>query len=221
MLPILGDLIPYAVPVALSPLPIIAAVMLLLAPSGPSGALGFVAGRFGALLGLSFVVALLAAEVAGPWGGAERGGWLRIGVGCLLLVGAGVVLRRRIRNGATPAPSGWMQSIGDATPGRAARLGVALTALNLKEVAFAAGAGLIVGGAAVPPAQALLASLVFAGLACLGVIAPTAWRLADPEGSRAGLGAAQAWLARNKALLAAAVLVAIGVNLIGSGLEAL
>ncbi len=221
MLPILGDLIPYAVPVALSPLPIIATVTLLLGPAGPSGALGFLVGRFAALLALSFVVALLAAEVAGPLAGAERGGWLRIGVGCLLLVGAGVVWRGRPRDGATPAPSGWMRSIGGATAGRAARLGVALTALNLKEVAFAAGAGLIVASAAVPAAQALLALLVFAGLACLGVIAPTAWRLADPEGSRAGLGAAQAWLARNKALLVAAVLVAIGANLIGSGLAAL
>ncbi|HVH01471.1 MAG TPA: hypothetical protein VM891_00680 [Amaricoccus sp.] len=40
-----GDLLPDAVPVALSPLPIIAVAMLLLAPAGTRGALAFLAGR--------------------------------------------------------------------------------------------------------------------------------------------------------------------------------
>jgi hypothetical protein len=59
MLPILGDLLPYAVPVALSPLPIIAVLMLLLAPAGTSGGVGFLAGRLAALLAATLVFAAL------------------------------------------------------------------------------------------------------------------------------------------------------------------
>lgn len=219
MLPIPGDLLPYSVPVALSPLPIIAAVTLLLAPSGVAGGVGFVAGRLAALIGLSFAVALIATELAGP--GIALGGWMRIVAGCLVLVGAGLVWRGRPQAGAEPELPGWMRMLEGATPGRAVRLGMALTALNIKELAFVIGAGLMIGSEALPTTQTLLASLVFGSLAGLGVLVPTVWILADPDHARSGLGAARDWLARNNAIVVAAVLLAIGTMLIGSGLEAL
>ena len=76
MLPILGDLLPYAVPVALSPLPMIAVVMLLLAPAGTRGGLGFLVGRVATLAALAFAVALLAGRCARrPRRPGNAGGW--------------------------------------------------------------------------------------------------------------------------------------------------
>ena len=72
MLSILGDLVPYAVPVALSPLPIIAAVMLLLAPAGARGGLAFLIGRFATLAALAFAVSLVAVRLAGPGRAGQR-----------------------------------------------------------------------------------------------------------------------------------------------------
>jgi hypothetical protein len=221
MLPILGDLLPYAVPVALSPLPIIAVVMLLLAPAGARGGLGFLIGRMVALVGLTMVVALLAGALAGAPEEAERGGWLRIGFGCLLIVAAVVLWRRRPRGDEAGAPPGWMRSSDGATPARAFRLGLLLTAANLKELALVAGAGMIVGGAELPLGQVLALSAVFAALAGLGVAVPVIWALAAPQGSRERLGALRDWLVRNNSAVMAAVLLAIGAMLIGSGLESL
>jgi hypothetical protein len=221
MLQLLGDLLPYAVPVALSPLPIIAAVMLLLAPVGAVGGLAFPTGRVAALAGLAFVVALAAAQVAGPSEAADRGGWLRIGIGCLLMLGAGAIGWRRLRAAADAPPPGWMRSIERAGPGRALGYGLLLTVANLKEMALVIGAGLIVGAASMPPGRALAVSLLFAGVAAAGVATPLAWTLAAPESSRDGLGAARDWLVRNNAIVMAAVLLVLGAMLIGSGLESL
>ena len=156
MLQILGDLLPYAVPVALSPLPVIAVVMLLLAPAGTRGGLGFLAGR---------VATLAARRLRG--GAARRPARGRAG-------------RRRPRRlapdrprlpadrsarswsgaagrAASPRLPGWMRSLEGAA--RPARCGSArsLTVANPKELALVVGAGTIIGAVALPAGQALVA----------------------------------------------------------------
>jgi hypothetical protein len=221
MLPLLGDLVPYAVPVALSPLPIIAAIMLLLGPAGATGAAAFLAGRLATIAALTLVVALLAAQLTGTPAAAERGGWLRIALGVLVLLGAATVWRRRPRGDAAAALPGWMRSLERATPARAAFLGLLLTAANLKEFAFVLGAGLILGAAAPPFGAALGLALGFAALACASIALPLAWVLTGADGARRSLGAARDWLVRNNPIVIAAVLLVIGAMLVGSGLESL
>lgn len=217
----LGDLLPYAVPVALSPLPIIAVLMLLLAPAGIRGGLAFLAGRIMALAALALVLAAVAAWIAPPGSGGEGGGLLRIAAG-IAVIGLGAVTWHRRPRGAVPAePPAWMRSIERATPARALGLGLLLTVANVKELAFAAGAGMIIGGAALPPGRALALATVFALLGSLGVAAPVLWmRWAGGDG-RDRLAAARDWLVRNNAGVMAAVLVVIGAMLIGSGIETL
>jgi len=220
MLQVLGDLLPYAVPVALSPLPVIAVVMLLLAPAGARGGFGLLAGRVATLGALAFVVALLAGRLGGEPGGADRGAWLRIAFGCLLVVGAAVVWRRRPRGG-TPAIPGWMRRLDAASASAAVRIGALVTVINLKELALAAGAGMIIGAVELPVGQALALAVIFAGLAGLGVALPLFWALAAGASARGRLAALRDWLVGNQPALIAAVLVVIGTMLIGSGLESL
>jgi hypothetical protein len=221
MLQPLGDLLPYAVTVALSPLPIIAALMLLLAPAGTRGGLGFLVGRMAALAALVLVLAILTARLAGPEASTGgRGGWLRIGLGCLVLVGAALIWQRRPRGAAAELP-GWLRSVEAVTPAGALRLGALLTVANLKELALVLGAAVIVGGADLAAGGTFALALAFAAVASLGVAAPLAWSLAAGDAARARLGAARDWLVRNNALVIATVLVLVGAMLIGSGLEAI
>ncbi len=221
MLLILGDIVPYAVPVAMSPLPIIATLMLLLAPSGTRGGLCFLVGRVAALAVLTLLVALLAEPLIGAPEAPERAGWLRIGLGVLVMAAGMVLWQRRPRAGATVALPKWMRSVERATPATALGLGALLTAANLKELAFVLGAGMILGSAAPPLAQAATLAVVFAGLAGLGVALPVVWALAAGDGARKPLTAGRDWLARNNAIIGAAVLLLVGAMLVGSGIESL
>ncbi|MFO1141816.1 MAG: GAP family protein [Amaricoccus sp.] len=218
MLQILGDLVPYAIPVALSPLPVITLVMLLLAPAGTRGGLGFLAGRVATLAAVAFAVALLAGQLARDPDGADRSAWIRIALGCLLIAGGWLVWRRRPGEPTIPA---WMRAIESASPGRALRLGALLTVANPKELAFVAGAGAIIGAVALPRPQALALAVLFAAVASLGVAAPLVWALASGPAARERLAALRDGLVRHQALIMAVILVLIGAMLVGSGIEAL
>jgi len=79
----IGDLLPSALAVALSPIPIIAIVLVLGAPNarraGPAFAVGWVAG----LLAVSVVVVLLVGSGDDPDGDDPRLDWLKIAIGIL------------------------------------------------------------------------------------------------------------------------------------------
>ena len=217
---VLGDLFPYAVPVALSPLPIIAVVMLLLAPAGGRGGLAFLLGRVATLFATALMFAALAGAVDGPGRGEIRA-WLRILLGLLLMAGAAAVWRKDRAAGDATAPKGPLAAIDRATPAAALRLGAVLTVVNVKELAFALGAGAIIGGAELGPGQLAGAALAFAAIAGLGVAVPVAALLAGGTGVRGRLAAVRDWLLRYQAVAIAAVPLVIGAMLIGSGIEAL
>src|SRR6478735_6530038 len=110
MLQVLGEVLPLAVTVALSPLPIIAVLIILMAPVGARGGVSFLLGRVATLAAAAFVVALLARGLASEDRGADRSGWIGIGLGILLVILAVVVWMRRSRD-AEPAVPGWMRSL--------------------------------------------------------------------------------------------------------------
>jgi Sap, sulfolipid-1-addressing protein len=125
---VIGDLLPLAVGVAISPIPIIAIILMLLAPKAGRASTGF---GFGWLLGI-VVVTTLVLLVAGGTAGASTGGpsagvsWVKLVLG-LLLLGVGVKQwRDRPKPGdETPLPK-WMAAIDKVTPVRATALGFAL-----------------------------------------------------------------------------------------------
>ena len=206
-------------PVALSPLPIIAVVMVLLAPAGTRGGVAFLAGRLAALIVATLAFAALSGLLDGGAGDEEERGWMRIGLGLALIAGAGLIWRKDRKASPSAEPAGWMRAIDRATPASALRLGAMLTLVNVMELAFAFGAGLMIGGLGAGPA--LLAAAVFAVLAGLGVAVPVLAMLLAGDEARDSLGGVRDWLVRNQAIAMAVVLLPIGAMLVGSGIEAL
>lgn len=221
MLHAFGSLLPYAVPVALSPLPIIALVMLLLSPAGSGGGIAFILGRALTLAALTFLVAALSDRFADPGAVSEKNGLMRIALGALVIVGAAVVWARRPSGDEPPALPGWMRSIENTGAAGALRVGVLLTMANVKELAFAAGAGVLLGTDALSAGQTAALSVLFAAMACASAAALVGLALAAPATSRTALSALRDWMARNNAAVMAVVLLAIGTMLVGKGLELL
>ena len=96
----IGQVLPLAIGVALSPLPIVAVVLMLVTPRGRANGLAFVAGW---IVGLAVVGAIVLA-VAGKAGPSDDGSpatWVSV----LKLV-LGVALARRRRQ-AVPRASAW------------------------------------------------------------------------------------------------------------------
>lgn len=228
MFQVLGDLVPYAIPVALCPFPILVVIMPLLGRGGVAGGAGFAAGRVAIVAALTVIAAFLAGWIEGEAMADifDRGSWLRIAFGVILVIAAIVLWWRRPTAGATGGATagelpGWIRAIESAGPARAFWLGMFLTVAEMKELVFVLGAGLLIGQATLTGGETLALSLTYAILAGLGPAVPVVWVALAGRREGGRLEAARDWLARYQTIVVAAVLLVIGAMLIGSGIEAL
>lgn len=221
MIELVGEMVPFAVVVALSPLPIIAVLLLLAAPAGLGAGLLFALGRVVTLALLVLLLSYATDLIDDSAGSTLPAAVLRILLGLVL---AFVAVRKWLRRprGDEPEPlPGWMRAIDTMGPGAALRLGAIVTVVNLKELAMAAGAGLTLGGAMAGSGTIAAAGAVFVLLSTLGVTLPVLALAIGRERVAPGLAAARDWFVRNNATIMAVVLLVIGALLIGGGLEKL
>lgn len=120
-----------------------------------------------------------------------------------------------------PKVPGWMAAIESSSAPAAFRLGAALTLLNLKELAFASGAGLAIGAADLSPLETWASVAVFVVLSCATVLAPIVLVLSAGAKSTRALATARSWLMRNNPVILAVILLLIGALMIGGGLSEL
>ena len=153
----LTELIPLALVVAVSPLSIIPAVLVLHTPRPKPTSLAFLAGW---IFGLAALTAIFV-EVSSLLGGLNKApmwaSWLRIVIGIALIVFG--VFRWLTRKRSTHSPA-WMNKITGATPGRAVVIAGALVVVNPKVLFICAAAGLAIGSAGLGTAGAWI-SVVF------------------------------------------------------------
>jgi Sap, sulfolipid-1-addressing protein len=135
---VIGNILPLALGVAISPIPIIAVILMLLSPkahtNGPAFLLGWVAG----LAAVSVAVTALSgtAGLGSGGGGSVVGSLIKILLG-LLLVGLAVrEFRNRPRPGQQPQLPGWMRAIDTISSVKALGIAILLSALNPKNLSL-------------------------------------------------------------------------------------
>jgi threonine/homoserine/homoserine lactone efflux protein len=218
----IGQMLPFAVGVALSPMPIVAIVLMLITPQARSNGLSFLAGW---VVGVAAAGAIVLA-VAGPSATSEGQPedwtfWLKLVLGVLLFV---VGIREwRERPGAdedVELPK-WMSALDRFTPAKAAGTGVLLSALNPKNLIFIVGGATVVAQAAISGGGQAVVWALFTLIASIGVLVPVAIYFALGERASALLDEIKTWMARNNAVIMAVLILVIGVKLIGDGIAGL
>jgi cytochrome c biogenesis protein CcdA len=217
---VLATVLPLALVVGLSPLPIVPVVLLLMAPRARATGPAFLAAWVLVLTAL-VVAALLLAGVPDPGGEAdETVGWIELLLGVGLLAAGLAKWVRRPRPGEPKQAPGWMASLDAAGPQRAATLG-ALLAINPKNLLMALAAGTEVALLAQGATQAAGAVALFVLVGSLGVGTPVALRLLLGERADPALGRARGWLDRNGTTVGVVVLLVLGVVLVVRAVPAL
>ncbi len=215
-----AGVVPYALGVAASPLPIIAASLVLFSPRARVAGPAFLAGALVGVIAVSSAVYLLAGQglrVGMDGGSGTVAGVLRVVFGLGLLVVAYLhVVRHRRNNGQHSMPK-WMASADRWSPWKAAVLALLRYGVDPKNLALCAGAAH--GLAGDPTAVAVLALSVFSLIACLPVIALVGLYLAGGERAATHLGRCKTWLSRHHLLVMAGLLLVFGVLLISHGVR--
>jgi len=219
----IGGSLPLAVGIALSPLPVIAVVLMLTSRrarvNGPAFVLGW-------LIGLGIVGAIVLA-VAGA-GGASRSGnpaawvsWVKIVLGGLLLLVAAHQFRGRPHGDDEPQMPKWMARIDTISPIAALGLAALLSGGNPKNLLLAiSGAGAI-AQTGIPGSQQAIAYLVFALVGTLGVGIPVGIYLAMGARSDKLLARLKDWLSAHNTVIMSVLCLVIAAKLIGDGISGL
>ncbi|MGZ8665900.1 MAG: GAP family protein [Solirubrobacterales bacterium] len=216
----IGQVLAFAVGVALVPIPIVAVILILATPRGRSNGLAFVAGWIAGLTLATTILLLL----AGGTDASEQGQpatWvnvLKLILGGALLIVAARQWRRRPRAGEENELPGWARAIDRFTAGRATALGVGLSALNPKNLLFVAAAASAIAQVGAGPADQAVAVAVFVLVGTAGVGIPVAVYLVLGERSRTFLDDLKRWMSQNNATIIAVLCVAIAAKLIGDAI---
>ncbi|MFN8160755.1 MAG: GAP family protein [Solirubrobacterales bacterium] len=214
----IGDLLPSALAVALSPIPIVAVVLVLGGQRPRSAGLAFALGWVGGLLGVSLVVIGLLGTGNDPNGDTATGvDWLKVAIGVLFLAMAARQWAKRPRRGEEVEAPAWMSSVDSATPGRTLALGLALSAANPKNLALTLAAAASISAAGLDGADTAIAIAVFVALGSITVAGSVLLYLASPDRAAAPLSSVRQFMSANSAVIMMIVLLLIGAKLLGDG----
>lgn len=221
----IGDILPAAVGVALSPMPIVAVILMLFSPrartNGPAFVLGWV---LGIVVVLAIAIWLAASGIIA--GGDEddpstASSVVHLLLGLALLLLAVRAWRHRPLPGDDVAPPSWMASLNDASPLLALGMGALLGGVNPKNLALNVAAGLAIAQAGISLNGALLPGSVYILIASVSVAAPVLWYLIDQDRASHTLAGWRTWLIANNATVMAVLLLILGVKQLGQGLGGL
>ena len=205
-----------ALGIAASPFPIIPAILLLFTPRPRTTTGGFLLGW---VLGIVVTTSTFAAVASVIEPRDETPAWIsgtRISLGFLLILLGVRQWATRREKASAPA---WMQAVNDATPARALRLGLLLSAANPKVLLLTAAAGLEIDSTDLSPAGAVVTIAFFAAIAASTVSIPLVLYAAMGERMLGPLSRAKDWLGLHNAAVMAVVITVIGVYLAVKGIR--
>jgi threonine/homoserine/homoserine lactone efflux protein len=218
----IGDILPLAIGVAISPIPIIAAILMLLSPRATSTSLGFLLGWTVGILVAVTIFTLLSGLLKTDSGDPSPVvGVIKIVLGIALLVLAVVQWRKRPKAGAAATVPAWMAAIDTMTAGKAAGLGFLLAAVNPKNLMMAIAAGVAIGAADISVGATVVVIAIFVILAITTVAIPVIGYLVAADRVRGTLERMRVWLSANNAIVMSVLLLTIGIVTIGKGIAAL
>lgn len=217
---VIGDILPLAVGIMISPIPIIAAILMLLSPKAKSTSVGFLLGWVLGIVVALVVFTVLASVITpgDPDAPQPVAGVIKLLLGALMLFMAVKQWRSRPHGDEEPPLPGWMAAIDSMTTVKGLGLGFLLSAVNPKNLLMAAGAGVTVGSAGLALGGMVTSVVVFTVIAAASVAVPVIGYLLASSTMAGPLESLRSWLVHNNATVMAVLLLVIGVTLVGKGI---
>ena len=217
----IGNLLPYALVIALSPIPLVAVILIMFSPRARANSWMFLLGWIVGVLG-GVVVVLVVANTQDL---TESSGQPDDSVSVIhLVLGLALVFlayrqwQKRPKEGETPQLPKYLDAVDALTPVKTLGLAIVLGAVNPKNLMMLIAAGLTISAAELSGSDEVLAVAVFTLVAVSGVLVVVLGYQLFGERFRPTLDSMRTWLVQNNHAVMAAVLLLIGVVVLGKGL---
>ncbi len=217
--PLVIEILLAAVGIAINPPAVIAAILLVAASRRK--ALAFAAGWLVGLLVVGGIILVLggAAEQQGDAAAPRLVAKTVVGIALLWLAAAKWRSYRKASD--DKEMPGWMRRVSSLSAPQDFMAAVAYAALNPKTIAFNAAGVLAILSAPFTVQAEWTVLVAFVLVASLSVTAPVVGAVIFPRRSAGALAFAERWLGENSSLVAAAVLLVLGLMVLYSGVEGL
>jgi threonine/homoserine/homoserine lactone efflux protein len=216
---VIGQILPFAVVAALSPIPIIAVVLMLSTPrarvNGPVFLAGWVIGL--AVLGVVLLTVASGLDASDP-DSQSSVSTLKLVLGIGMFVVASRQWRKRPHGDEQAAMPKWMGAVDAFSPAKAFVAGIALVAVNPKNLIITIAAAATISQSGLSGSDQAIAYAVYAALATVGVAIPLVIYFAMGERAAAPLASLKSWMGTHNAAIMAAICLVIGAKLIGDAL---
>ncbi|MFC1412864.1 GAP family protein [Streptacidiphilus sp. N1-12] len=220
----IGQMLPSAVGIAISPLPLIAVILMLATPNGRTNGIAFAAGWTGALGIATAALALLGSGAdasSGDGTPATWASWLKLALGLLFALLAVKQFTSRPHQGQEAATPGWMKAIDQFTPAKAAALSATLAVANPKNLVLVVGGALAIAGSTAGTGGKTVAGIVMVLIASLCTTVPLAVYLFGGQRATTTLDSWKAWMSAHNSAIMTVVLAVLGAKYIGDAITAL
>ncbi len=216
----IGQILPFAIGVAISPIPIVALILMLFSSSAKSNSVAFALGWVLGLALVGLIVLAIGLESSNS-GESDASATIKVVLGLLLLVAAVRQWRSRPRDGEEPEMPAWMNAIESFAPSKALGVGLLLSGANPKNLALTVGAAATISSAGLDSTDEYVTLAVYVLIASITIIAPVAYYLILGERADPPLAEAKGWLLANNNTVMFVLLLVFGFKLLGDGLAVL
>lgn len=219
----IGQTLPLAVGIAISPIGIIASVLMLGTRKAGSNGFSFLIGWIVGLLVLGGLLLLLnhGVDASSEGNPADWTGYVRIVLGLILLDVARRQWKKRPGKDGEPELPAWMSKLDSFNPARSAVAGVTLAAINPKNLILTAAAATAIAGTGTATGDQIVALVTFTLIASLGAATPLGIYAFMGDRAAGLLERLKESMARNGGVIMAVICVVIAAKLIGDGITTL
>jgi hypothetical protein len=220
---VIGDILAQAIGVAISPLPIIAVILMLFGKRARSNGPAFMLGWIVALALLGSVVLVLANAGKISAGGTPTtlAYVIKLLLGLLFLFLAYRNWQKRPKPGEEAQLPPWMSTLDTFSAGKSFGFAALLGGVNPKNLGLTLAAAMSISQGGLSGAQPWIVLAVFVVLASISVASPVLYYLAAGASAEKNLNSVKAWLTANNATVMIVLFLVLGAKLIGNGLGGL
>ncbi len=217
--PAISDILPLALGVAISPIPIIAVILMLFSSRARTNGPSFLAGWVLGLVLVCAIVSVIAStlDVGTDSSASDGTSTLKVALGLVLIIAGVRRWRHRPAPGAEEPMPKWMAAVDTVTPVKAVGLGVLLSGVNPKNLLLAVAAAATVAQANLSTSDTVITLAVFVVLSSLTIAVPVVFYLLGGDHAKTTLEGWKVWLAANNATVMALLFLVFGVVVFARG----
>ncbi|MFE9428353.1 GAP family protein [Kitasatospora sp. NPDC006697] len=217
----IGSMLASAVGIAISPLPLIAVILMLSTPKGKANGTAFTAGWTATLAAVTTVVVLAGSNIDTGADKPTWSYWLKLALGVLFLLLGAKQWHGHPREGQVAEPPKWMRAIDTFTPAKSAGLAAALVAANPKNLVLAVGGAVTISTSTASAGGKAVAAVLMVLIGSLCTLLPLGVYLLGGQRSAKVLGEWKAWMSFHNSAIMTVVLVVLGAKYVGDAVSAL